>query len=114
MAPKYIAFFVFIYVVGTLLGLLMEEGIMGIGEQSTLNTLLVWQQVQTEESWGFMQIVGFIPEYFQALFTASVWDFAFLTGDWAYIKWVIWAPLMAMFAWGMVITLIGIFQKVLS
>jgi len=114
MYPKYIAFFTFIFVVGTILGLVMEEGVVGASEQSTLNTLLVWQQVGSEEAWGTLDIVAFVPQYFGALFKAAVWDFAFLDGQWIYIKWIVWAPLMAMFIWGLVITFITIFQKVLS
>jgi len=114
MAPKYIAFFVFIFVVGTILGLVIEEGVVGATEQSTLNNLMVFQKLQTEEAWGFMEVVGFVPDFFSALFRASIWDFSFITGGWIYIKWIIWAPLMAMFVWGLVITFVSIFQKVLS
>ena len=114
MYPKYIAFFVFIFVTGTILGLVMEEGVVAAGERSTLNTLLVWQQVGSEESWGTLDIVAFVPEYFGALYSAAIWNFAFLEGGWIYVKWIIWAPLMAMFIWGLVITFITIFQKVLS
>lgn len=114
MAPKYIAFFVFIFVVGTILGLVIEEGSVGASEQSTLNGLLVFQNLQTEESWGFFEVVGFVPTFFASVFKASIWDFAFLTGGWVYIKWIVWAPLAAMFVWGLVITFISIFQRVLS
>lgn len=114
MAPKYIAFFVFIFVVGTILGLVIEDGTVGPDEQSILNSLMVWQQIGTEEAWGFWEIVSFVPGFFGALFDAAIWKFSFLTGGWIYIKWLIWAPLMAMFVWGLVITFISIFQKVLS
>jgi len=114
MAPKYIAFFVFIFVVGTILGLVIEDGTIGLGEQSTLNNLMVWQQIGTEEAWGAWDIISFIPGFFASLFKAAIWDFSFLTGGWIYIKWLVWAPLMAMFVWGLVITFISIFQKVLS
>ena len=115
MPPKYIAFFVFLFVVGTVLGLVIEDSTVSAGHQSTLNSLLVWQQVQSEESWGFLRIIGLIPDFFGALWSAMIWDFYFLsTGLAVYVKWFIWAPLAAMFVWGLVITFIGIFQKVLS
>lgn len=113
MAPKYIAFFVFIFVVGTILGLVIEDSMVGPGQQSTLNALMVWQKIGTEEAWGFWDIIGFVPQYFGALFKAAIWDFAFIDGAWIYIKWIIWAPLMAMFVWGLVISFLTIFQKVL-
>jgi len=115
MPPKYIAFFVFLFVVGTVLGLVIEDSTIGAGQQSTLNSLLVWQQIQSEESWGFLRIVALIPDYFASLWSAMIWDFSFLSGGVAtYIKWFVWAPLAAMFVWGLVITFISIFQKVLS
>ena len=114
MQPKYVAFFVFIFVVGTILGLVMEAGVVGASEQSTLNTLLTWQQVSSEESWGVLDILALVPSYFGALFKAAIWDFSFIDGGWLYIKWIVWAPLMAMFVWGLVMSFIAIFQKVLS
>jgi len=114
VAPKYVAFYVFLFVVGSILGLVIEEGVVGAGEQSTLNSLLVWQQVGSEESWGFLDIVAFVPGFFTSLFKVAIWDFSFIDGGWVYIKWVVWAPLMAMFLWGIVVTFISIFQKVLS
>ena len=114
MAPKYIAFFVFIFVVGSVLGLVIEAGVVGPDEQSTLNTLTWGLILGEEQTWGIMEMVGFLPGFFGALFDAAIWNFSFITGGWVYIKWLIWAPLMAMFIWGLVITFITIFQKVLS
>jgi len=114
LAPKYVAFFVFIFVCGTILGLVIEQGTVAAGQQSTLNSLLLWQQVGSEEAWGPLDIVALVPGYFAALFKAAVWDFAFLTGGWIYVKWLVWAPLMAMFVWGLVLTFLALFQKILS
>ena len=115
MPPKYIAFFVFLFVVGTILGLVIEDSAVAAEQQSTLNSLLVWQQIQSEESWGFLRIVALVPDYFGALWSAMIWDFSFLDGGLVvYIKWIVWAPLAAMFVWGLVITFISIFQKVLA
>jgi len=114
MQPKYIAFFVFIFVVGTILGLIIEQETVSSSQQSTLSTLLVWQKVESEESWGMLDIIAFVPTYFAALFKAAIWDFAFINGGWIYVKWIIWTPLMAMFVWGLVMTFVSIFQKVLS
>lgn len=75
---------------------------------------MVWQLVGSEEAWGTLDMVAFVPEYFGALFKAAIWDFSFLTGGWLYVKWIMWAPLMAMFVWGLTITFVSIFQKVLS
>lgn len=114
MAPKYIAFFVFIFVVGTILGLVIEEGVLGVGEQSTLNSLLVWEQIGTEETWGVFNTLGFVSDYFGALWKALTWNFVFFEGNWVYLKWILWVPLAAMAVWGLVITFISLIQRVLS
>lgn len=75
---------------------------------------MVWQQVGSEESWGVLQTLGFIGDYFASLWDALMWNFAFIDGGWIYIKWIIWAPLMAMAIWGFVITFISILQRTLS
>jgi len=114
LAPKYIAFFVFIFIAGTILGLVIEDSSVGSSQQSTLNSLLIWQEMDTEETWGVMETIGFARAYFPALFKAFIWDFAFFTGQWIYLKWIIWAPLMAMAIWGIILTFLSIFQRVLS
>jgi len=92
----------------------MEDGTIGTGQQSTLNTLLFWRQFSSTESWGVLDIITHIPDYLMAVWKAAIWDFAFLEGGWIYVKWVIWAPLMAMFVWGIILTFISLFQKVLT
>lgn len=114
MAPKYIAFFVFLFVVGTILGLIVEEGMLGPEQQSTLNGLLVWQQVGTEETWGTFTSLGFVGDFFSSLWNALTWNFVFFQGNWVYLKWILWVPLMAMAVWGLVITFISLIQRVLS
>ena len=113
MSPKFVAVFVFIFVCGTILGLVMENDTVGAEEQSTLDHLLVWQQITSEEDWGPMDVIGFIPDFFSSLFKALLWDFSFIDGDLVYIKWIVWAPMMAMAIWGFVLTFLSIFTRAL-
>jgi len=115
---KYWAFFVFLFVVGSIMGLLMENAYLGspsgnltegVAEQSILQGLMVWQETESS-GMGWIQAV---PDFFTNLFKALVWDFAFLTGGWVYIKWIVWAPLMAMMVWGLIVTFLSAVQKVL-
>lgn len=114
MAPKYIAFFVLLFIVGTVLGLVIEEGTIGEGQTSTLNSLLFWQELGSEESWGLLKTLGFVKDYFQALWNVLFWNFAFFEGPWMWVKWLIWIPLMAMAVWGLVMTFISLIQRVLT
>ena len=111
MPAKYWAFFVFLFVVGTILGLLIEDSAVGPGEQSTLESLMIWQETQPEG--GFGSFITTAASYFPALLRALVWDFSFLRGGWVYVKWIVWAPLMAMMVWGLIVTFLGAVQKVL-
>lgn len=114
MSPKYIAFFVFIFIVGTVLGFVIDNAQVGAEEQAKINALTYWQQIETDENWGVTQTIGGTPGYFNAIFQAAIWNFSFLTGPAVYIKWFIWAPLMAMFVWGVILTFISIFSRILS
>lgn len=109
MPAKYWAFFVFLFVVGTLMGLWMENATVGAGEQSILQGLMIWQETQSS-GMGWIEAV---PDYFTFIFKALVWDFSFLTGGWIYVKWIVWAPLMAMMVWGLIVTFLSAVQKVL-
>lgn len=101
MPAKYWAFFVFLFVVGTILGLTMENAMVGASEQSTLQGLMAWQETD-DPNWGTFILAA--PAFFTSLLKALVWDFAFLTGGWVYVKWIVWAPLMAMMVWGLIIS----------
>jgi hypothetical protein len=111
MPAKYWAFFVFLFIVGTMMGLLIENELLSPDEQSTVQGLMIWEETSSEDGFG-----GFITTaagYFPSLLKTMVWDFAFITGLWMYIKWIVWAPLMAMMVWGLIITFIGALQKIL-
>lgn len=109
MPAKYWAFIVFVFVIGTILGLLIENSAVSAEEQSTLQGLMAWQE--TETGGGFGRFMTTTAEYFPSLLKALVWDFSFLTGGWVYVKWIVWAPLMAMMVWGLLATFIGATQK---
>jgi len=111
MPAKYWAFFVFIFIVGTILGLVIEGETLAADQQNAIEPLLFWQE-QDEPNMG--SFITNSPAYFSALFHALVWDFSFLTGNWVYVKWIIWAPLLAMVVWGVIATFAGILQKVLG
>ena len=104
MPAKYWAFFVFLFVVGTILGLVIENANLGAAEQSNLEGLMVWTSTNIT-GWG--TIITNAPTYFVSLFNALFWNFSFLTGGWVYVKWLVWAPLMAMMVWGLIYTFVG-------
>ena len=114
MAPKYIAFFVLVFICGSIIGLMLEGAMLGEEQQLTLNPVLVWEQVNSEESWGILSSLNFVRSYFESLWKVGTWNFSFFTGNWVYLKWIIWTPLFAMFVWGLVMTFISLIQRIIG
>ena len=121
LAPKYIAFIIFIWVTGSVLGAVLEQGQLTSGDESTLSQVMVWQQISAEEDWGILDIVSLVPEFFGSLFQMLTWQFSFLDSSDSgsmgpaadYLKWILLAPITGLAIFGIVIVLFGIFQKVL-
>ena len=115
MRQGWVVMMVFIWVLGTLLGGLIEYGTIDDASQSKLAILTGIGVVRSEESWGFTEIVTTPLDYARTLWEAGTWQFAFLDNTaGTYIRWIVQAPLVAGFIWGLVITFISIFSKVLS
>ncbi len=115
MNVKWVALVVFIWITGTILGLIMEGEQLGASHQSTLNDLLIWQKVSSiEGGWSSLQIITFVPSFFGALFTLLSFNFSFLSGDLQIVRWVVLAPIAAVVTWGLILTLFGIFSRVVG
>lgn len=112
LAAKYIAFFMFVWVGGAILGAILEKAFVGEGQRSVLDDLTFWQKIQSEESWGFWEIPGAVPGFFTALFRMMTLNFNFVQGtDFELYRWFIVLPLVGLFVYGLVMTVIGIFTK---
>jgi len=128
MPMKYVAMIVLVWIVGSFMGAVLEDvGVPmdqpGIDEESILQRMTIFEVIGSEESWGVWDYVTFIPEFFGAVRDMLVWDFSFLPtvgeclagtgGAWCMFRWFIQAPFMAMIIYGIVVTFLSIFQKVL-
>jgi hypothetical protein len=124
LRPSLVAFVVFIWLAGSIFGAVMEghaqsgEAGMLIGTQdqeTVLNRLLFWQEIQTEQTWGFFTVVGAVPGFFGALFDMFTFNFSFLQTDWGIIfRLLIFSPFIAMIVYGLIMTVISIFQAALN
>lgn len=111
MQPRYIAFLVFIWIVGALLGAIMEEGIVGATQQTTLDKVLVWERVASDQAgWGIYTFAKATPEFLDGMFEMLTFQFSFLEDMW-WFRWLILAPLIALFAWALILTFISIMSK---
>jgi len=119
LPAKYIALLFFVFVVMAIFGAILsgaaitgEEGyLIGEGDTDPLNKILFWQTISSEEGWGFFEVVGGVLGFFQGLFDLITWNFSYLDGDMEIFKVVVLYPLSALVVYGLIMTLVGIFQK---
>lgn len=111
MSMKWVAFFVFVWLSGALLGAIMDQSYIGAGEESCLNKMAFWQQIQEEEDFGVFTVIGAPVKFFTGLWEMVTFKFSFLEGtDWELYRWFVLGPLIVAFIFGAILTLMGIFK----
>jgi hypothetical protein len=106
MSAKMIMFIVFIFVSGTMLSLIIEGTYLGSGDEwDVMQSLTGYSSVNVAGAGGIAIPkvgVGFIMTGIPKILT---WDYSFLTGGWAIIKWFILYPISAgiVYAMGLLI-----------
>lgn len=109
---KYIAFIVFIYVVGAIMGVILDEAFVSPDEQVMLNIMSTAEGVRMPVAGGQeITLVKAKENYFTTIWNAATFNFKFLHGGWAILKWIIFGPLAAMIVYALVMTFINILQK---
>ena len=112
MPMKYVAFFVFIWVVGALMGAILEQGYLGTGETTELNSVLSFQILTTPVSGqGYVELPKPNLAFFTGLWQMMTFNFKFLQGEWALLKWIVFGPLIAMFSYSLIMMFINMLQK---
>jgi len=108
---KYVAFFVFIWVTGSLLGAIMDEAYLGTGEATALDQMSFWQQISEEENFGTFEVIGAVGDFFVGFWKIVTFQYTFLDGtDWALYEYFVLAPLTVGFFALVILTLMGIFK----
>ena len=99
MAPKYLAMLVFIWVVGSLMGAVIEGSTLGIGEQGVLDDLLSWKELQIDQVWDVFKIPVAVGNFFVAMFSMLTFRFAFLEDNYyaQLFRWIVLSPIIAIF-----------------
>jgi len=110
LAPKIIAATVFVWVIAALLGGLYEMSYLGGPEHTLLNKILFYNIVTTEGTWGTTELAGGPLGYMEAIWRMATFQFAFITGDFELVRWIIFTPLTAMLVYGIIMTVIGILR----
>ena len=120
MPIKYVAFFVFLWVVGSLLGAIITMANVPLNtpqgnETGVMADLTQLRQITSDESFGLWSIPALGWNFTKAIYHTMTWEFPFLPNNsmWFYFKCVVLIPLTALAVYGLAITFLGIFQKVL-
>ena len=113
MPAKYLALIVFLWVVAAVLGGVIEGATLSSNETSVLDNLTSWSEINTAESWGTFKFLTALPSFFSSLFTLMTFDFAFFDGGWELVRWFLFVPLMVMTVFGLVVTFLGLYQRLI-
>ena len=109
---KYVAFVVFIWVVGAIMGSLLDNAFLTTSDNATLNTFMQAEQVHMPVSGGEdVNVLKAKAELFPTIWNAAMFNFKFLHGGWAILKWIVFGPLAAMMLYAMIMTFINLLQK---
>ena len=93
----------------------MEQSYLSSTHLATITPLTVWNSLDSQQTWGFWDIVTFVPGFFGALFNTITFNYAFLqSGVGIYFKWLVCSPIMAMMVYGISMGFIWIFRLLLS
>lgn len=109
---KYIAFVVFIWLVGGFMGVIADNAFLDASDNTSMNALMQAQAVHMPVSGG--QDVNLLKagqDLFSTLWNAATFNFGFLSGEWQILRWIVFGPLAAMMVYALVMTFINILQK---
>ena len=121
MAPKYLTLLLFVWISAAIMGATMEGqqvGIVGgVGDEKTaLDQVMVWKNIKFEDISDTFSVVGATIGFFSGIFDLMFFKFSFLEGN-LYadlLRWVVLGPMLIAVIWGVVVTLIGVFSRVVS
>lgn len=112
MPMKYIAFVVFIWVAGALMGAILDNAYLTSSDNVTLNQVMQASKVHMPVSGGQdVNLLAAGKDVFTTVWKMATLDFSFLHGEWQLLRWFVFGPLAAMIVYGLVMMFINILQK---
>jgi hypothetical protein len=85
----------------------------GYGEQGTLNQLMSWQESSSSTGGGILKLVVSLPGAFKSIGEILTFQPAkdILQGEWRWIYWIVFAPIIALVVYGMFMMFISIIRR---
>jgi hypothetical protein len=115
MSAKMIIFVVFLFTVGTLVSLIIEGTYMGSGEE--------WDVMQSLTGYSSINVAGggglSMPKMCYGFVMHGIpkilfWDYSFLTGGFALVKWILLYPISAGIVYAMGLLIFNIATGILG
>lgn len=114
MRPHWLVWVTYAYIIGQMMGLIGMGIWLGTQEQGFMNALLGFTAHEYSDSLignigvTITNVVGGVVGFFTSAIPKLVlWDYPFLYGDWAIVKWLILYPLSA----GTTLGVISLFKR---
>jgi hypothetical protein len=110
---KYVGLLLFIWVGMAFFGAIWEDCTMPLqpGDHSDIDTITNFGIVESQQSWGPIQIVSAPANFFTALYHILTFQFSFIYGTWVYVKWIFLGPIIATVVFGLIILTIQLFTR---
>ncbi len=114
MGPKLTIFLMFSFMLCTIVSMTLEGAWYGSDDVDIMNELTGYSVIQLSGA-GFWTVakmgVGFLTI---GLPKALIWDYSFLQGDWALLRWMLIGTLSVGFIWGIAQFFISAIQGIFS
>lgn len=115
MAAKWIGLLVFVWVIAMLVGSVSEgEVLAGSNQTTTLNKVMTYVEVVSEESWGTLLMPGTHLQFFEGIWELMTLDFPIfgdINSPWQLVRWIVLGPIIATVVFGMVILFLSVFRR---
>lgn len=99
MDSKWLAFFIFVWLIGMFLGATYEKHDTGLTwagnvQENTLQYLLNYRNMTYQQTvFGAITLPFPSPEYFATWLRIAIMDFTFLNGDMEMVRWIVLLPI---------------------
>ncbi len=115
MAPKWILFIVFIWVTGSIMGALMENGSVGTYEKETTDKLTAMEELFLDQEWGVTSIITAPPKFFSAITDILAFKFSYLEDNYyaTLFRYMVLIPITALIVYGLFMSMLGVFSRVI-
>lgn len=116
MAPKWIGFCVFLWVIGLLIGSVPQGEVLPLNSTVTnpVQGVMSYAEVWDEQDWGTLVMPITHLSFFRDIFRLMILDlplFGPISSPWQIIRWIVLAPIIGTVVFGLVILFISIFRK---